>query len=157
MPSAPPPAVTPPPPPPPPGGAGGAAPGAPPGPPPRRYARGRPGYVVSVALHNLARLVNLGGRDFHRLATRAEVGLGPRWSDAAMYGFFPFALLAVVGAASPAARAAPRFLWFVPLAMATVVFVLASQRFRVPIDPFILLLGTAAVCWALGARDARRP
>jgi 4-amino-4-deoxy-L-arabinose transferase-like glycosyltransferase len=122
----------------------------------RRYARARPGYVVSVGGHNLARLVNLGGRDFHRLATRAEVGLGPRWSDAAMYGFFPFALLAVVGAASPAARAAPRFLWLVPLAMATVVFVLASQRFRVPIDPFILLLATAAVCWPLGARAARR-
>jgi hypothetical protein len=39
----------------------------------------------------------------------------------------------------------PPWIWLVPAAMATVVFVLASQRFRVPIDPFVILLASAAV------------
>jgi len=117
-----------------------------------RYAREHPGYVVTVAWQNLGRLLNLGGRDFHHLATFSEVRLGPRWSDLAMYGFFPFALLALAGACSPLARAAPRFVWLVPLAMASAVLISTTQRFRVPIDPFIVLLASAAVCWALRTR-----
>jgi hypothetical protein len=109
----------------------------------RRYAREHPGYVAEVAARNLARLFGLGGRDYHRLATFAETGLGSRWSDLAQYGFAPFALLAVLGLG--AVRRVPPWIWLVPAAMATVVFVLASQRFRVPIDPFVVLLASAAL------------
>jgi hypothetical protein len=115
------------------------------------YARDRPGYVADVAWRNSLRVLGLGGSDYNRQAMAAEFDLGPRWSDLVTYGGFPFALLAVVGCATAAARQTPRWVWAIPLLiLATSVIASATQRFRQPADPFLLMLG------ALGASAAVR-
>ncbi len=115
------------------------------------YALDRPGYVAEVAWRNSLRVLGLGGSDYNRQATAAEFDLGPRWNDLVTYGALPFALLAVAGCATAAARRAPRWVWAVPLLMlATCVLFSATQRFRLPADPFLVMLA------ALGLSAAKR-
>jgi hypothetical protein len=117
----------------------------------REYALERPGYVVEVGWRNSLRVLGVGGSDYNRQATAAELDLGPRWSDLVTYGALPFALLAAAGCATAAARGTPRWVWAVPLLMlATAVFVGATQRFRQPADPFVVMLA------ALGASATMR-
>ena len=81
--------------------------------------------------------------------------------------FWLLCLLALLGIFTRAARAAPRWIWAIPVLLAlTVVFVnVETPRFREPIDPFLLLLAGCAVDAALrglglfrgSARRARRP
>ena len=115
------------------------------------YALDRPGYVADVAWRNSLRVLGLGGSGYNRQATAAELDLGPGWSDLATYGAIPFALLAVAGCATAAARRTPRWVWAVPLLMlATVVLVGATQRFRLPADPFLVMLAALGASAALG-------
>jgi hypothetical protein len=122
----------------------------------RSYMADHPGYVVEVGARDLLRLFSVGGRDFHRLATVSEVGLGPGWSDVSQLGFLGFAILALGGAATRATGRIPLWIWLVPAVMATVVFILASQRFRTPIDPFVILLAAAGVVAAYGRATGDR-
>ena len=127
----------------------------------RRFALDNPGYLPTLALHNGLRLFNLGGADYGEAVARFDYGLGPRWAKLMTFGLFPFLTLALVGAALPAARRAPRWVWAVPLLMLSTVMVLATNRFRAPIDPFILVLAALALTRmadraGLRAWDARR-
>lgn len=115
------------------------------------YARDRPGYVAEVVWRNSLRVLGLGGSDYNHQAMAAEFDLGPRWSDLVTYGALPFALLALAGCATAAARGTPRWMWAIPLLiLATSVVASATQRFRLPADPFLLMLA------ALGAVAAVR-
>ena len=64
-----------------------------------------------------------------------------------MICFWVFALLAVVGATTRRARAAPLWLWAVPLLMylGVVFLVVETPRYRMAIDPFIVLLAALAL------------
>lgn len=122
-----------------------------------RYAGDHPGYLAKVAWHNSLRLLSLGGREFNEAVTGADLGLGPRWRGALDYGFAPFALLAVAGCLTAAARRAPPWLWLVPVLMlAGVVLINASPRFRAPADPFVAMLAALAISAGL-ARLRGRP
>ena len=102
-------------------------------------------------------MLGLGGSDFDRQATAAELDLGPSWSDVLTYSFFAFALLAVAGALTAAARSAPGWVWAIPVLMvAGVVAVSASQRFRLPADPFVVMLAALAISAALARFRGRR-
>ena len=59
-----------------------------------------------------------------------------------MICFWIFALLALFGATTRRARAAPLWLWTVPLLMylSVVFLVVETPRYRTAIDPFIVLL-----------------
>ena len=61
--------------------------------------------------------------------------------------FWVYALLALVGAFTRQARAAPLWLWAVPLLMylGVVFLVVETPRYRTAIDPFIVLLAALAV------------
>lgn len=121
------------------------------------YALDRPGYVAEVAWRNSLRVVGLGGSDYNRQATAAEFDLGPGWSDLVTYGAIPFALLAAAGCATAAARRTPRWVWAVPLLMlATCVLLSATQRFRQPADPFLVMLAALGASAILGRIAAGR-
>jgi 4-amino-4-deoxy-L-arabinose transferase-like glycosyltransferase len=123
----------------------------------REYALDRPGYVAGVAWRNSLRVLGLGGSDYNRQATAAELDLGSRWNDLFTYGALPFALLAAAGCATAAALRTPRWVWAVPLLMlATSVLASATQRFRQPADPFLLMLAALGLSAALGLIAARR-
>lgn len=54
-------------------------------------------------------------------------------------------VLALGGLLTRPARQVPRWLWLVPLCLATSVFVTGFIRFRAPIDPFLVMLAALAV------------
>jgi 4-amino-4-deoxy-L-arabinose transferase-like glycosyltransferase len=113
----------------------------------REFALDHPGYLPIVALHNTLRLFNLGGADYERTVAQFDYGLGPNWATLMTWGLFPFLALALAGAASPAARRTPLWFWAVPVLMLSTVMVLATNRFRAPIDPFILVLAALGLVW----------
>jgi 4-amino-4-deoxy-L-arabinose transferase-like glycosyltransferase len=123
----------------------------------REYAFERPGYVAEVGWRNLLRMLGLGGSAFNRQATAFELDLGPGWSDLMTYGFIPFALLAVAGCLTVAARRTPAWVWAIPLLMiAGTVLITASQRFRQPVDPFVVMLAALALSAARRRLTVRR-
>lgn len=110
-----------------------------------RYMADHPGYVAEVGGRNTWRLFGLPGPDWWEFSNRT-FSL-PRWTAyLGGIGFLAFALLAIAGATTRAARAAPRWLWLMPVLMLlSVVFVVGETRFRAPVDPFVVLLGALAV------------
>jgi 4-amino-4-deoxy-L-arabinose transferase-like glycosyltransferase len=110
-----------------------------------RYMRDHPGYVAQVGGRNLWRLSGAGGPGWWHFSGRT-LSL-PRWT-AVVSGaaFLLFLALAVAGAFTGAARAAPRWLWLMPaLMLLSVIFVVGETRFRAPVDPFVVLLGALAL------------
>ena len=121
-----------------------------------RYVLDHPTYPAVVAFWETVRGLDLGGRAWWR-HTASTVSIRAGWADRGVYCFWLFALLAVAGAFTRAARTAPRFVWAFPALMyASVVFlVIETPRYRTPLDPFIVLLAALALV-SLGRRVARR-
>jgi 4-amino-4-deoxy-L-arabinose transferase-like glycosyltransferase len=111
----------------------------------REFALDHAGYVPSVAWHNLRRLVNLGGTRYERIVAGQEYGLGHDWARLMVWSTIPLLILAAAGAFTAAARRAPLWVWALPVLFATTVFVLATNRHRAAIDPFLLMLAALAV------------
>jgi 4-amino-4-deoxy-L-arabinose transferase-like glycosyltransferase len=109
-----------------------------------RYAFDHPGYVAQVAFWTTVRGFDLDGLDWSR-HTASTVSIDEKWADRGVYCFWLFAVLALFGAFTRAARRAP---WFVFL-------VIETPRYRTPIDPFIVVLAALALV-AAGRRVARR-
>ncbi len=110
-----------------------------------QYAADHPGYVAQVLFWNTRRLLNLEGSGWWRY--QGWTMSLPRWSaDAAGYGFYVLALLALAGAFTRAARAAPVWLWLGPvLLFASVIFAGSAIRYRAPVEPFLALLAAFAL------------
>lgn len=116
----------------------------------REYITDHPTYVGKVVACNTLRLAYLEGlgcgewgygkRNFE---DEANVGTVP--VALAIGGFAIVALLAIGGATTALARAAPRALWLIPLGLATVVFVVAGNRLRAPMEPFMIMLAALAL------------
>jgi hypothetical protein len=109
------------------------------------YARDNPGYVGEVLLNNSLRLLNLQGASWWRY--QAWTMSLPRWAgDTAAVSFFLLLALAVAGAFTRAARAAPRWLWLCPvLLILAVIFAGSALRYRTPAEPFMALLAACAL------------
>lgn len=119
------------------------------------YVREHPGYVLGVAYRNTRTLLHLDGFESGRLGVTAGYGLPTRVADVAILGFYGLAALAIFGALTRRAREAPRFVWLAPILLfLSVVFVRGAIRFRIPIDPFLILLGAVAVVvlWTVAER-----
>jgi 4-amino-4-deoxy-L-arabinose transferase-like glycosyltransferase len=126
-----------------------------------RYIGDHPSYVAVVGFWNTLRMVDLDGQRRWR-ATAATITVDSRWADRGVRCFWLFALLALAGAATRAARRTPLFVWAIPvLLFASVVFLaVETPRYRTALDPFVVLLAAVAVATALrvGAeRVGRRP
>jgi hypothetical protein len=133
------------------------------------YIGAHPGAPLSAGFHNTLRMFELeGGFAWH--ASAAAVGLHGNVAHTGVIAFWVLCLLALAGVFTSAARAAPRWIWWLPLLYAlSIVFInVETPRFREPIDPFLILLAACAVAtlleriWDLGLRRApvrrnRRP
>jgi 4-amino-4-deoxy-L-arabinose transferase-like glycosyltransferase len=121
-----------------------------------RYAFDHPGYVAEVAFWTTVRGLDLDGLDWAR-HTASTVSIEPKWADRGVYCFWLFAVVAVAGAFTAAARRAPWFVWAFPMLMylSVVFLVIETPRYRTPIDPFIVVLAALALV-AAGRRLARR-
>ena len=121
----------------------------------REHLGGHPESPLAVAFWNSVRLLHLHQLEYS-IASARSIGVR-RWpATAAILGFYPLALLALAGAFTRRARAAPRFLWAIPVLLWAVVFVGGFLRYRTPVDAFLVLLAAAALAAGLDRLDARR-
>ncbi|HJS93160.1 MAG TPA: glycosyltransferase family 39 protein [Solirubrobacteraceae bacterium] len=113
------------------------------------YISDHPLAPLSVGYDNTLRLLELGGT-FAWKATAASISLPLGVARDGVIGFWIVGLLALAGALSRAARAAPKWVWGVPLllALSVVLVNVESPRFRAPIDPFLILLAAAGLASA---------
>lgn len=120
------------------------------------YMADRPGYVAEVGARNGWRLPGLAGPDWWQFSGRT-LSL-PGWTaDVSGIAFLAVLALAIAGAFTRAARAAPRWLWLMPVLMLlSVMFVVGETRFRAPADPFVVLLAALALTAAWDRSAARR-
>jgi 4-amino-4-deoxy-L-arabinose transferase-like glycosyltransferase len=111
-----------------------------------RFIRAHPGYVLTVAYWATRRMLDLAGIHWS-VHTASTISVPRGWAIAGVICFWLYALLAVFGAFTRRARAAPLWLWAVPLLMylGVVFLVVETPRYRTAIDPFIVLLAALAV------------
>jgi hypothetical protein len=113
------------------------------------YVGHHPFSPIEVAYRNTLRLFELEG-PYAWHASALAIGLSvsdARWGVGALW---LLCLFAIAGAFTPVARAAPRWIWGIPLLLLlSIVFVNAeTPRFREPIDPFLLMLAACALATA---------
>ncbi len=110
------------------------------------YVGDHPLAPLAVAYHNTRRLLELEG-SFAWRASNYNIGVPRTTARLGVLCFWLILLLAVAGAFTRTARAAPRWLWLAPLLLyLSVVFVNGeTPRFRAPIDPFLIMLAACAV------------
>lgn len=100
-----------------------------------------PLYILEVGYHNARRLFHLDGLDWGRRSVAGTTGFGRSAADLATLSFLLCAGLALVGGWTRDARIAPVFIWMMPtFLLLSVVFVRGVTRFRIPADPFLILL-----------------
>ena len=120
------------------------------------YAGDHPGYVAQVVWWNLRRMFDAAGLEWVRIElSLAALPRGLAWFELA--GFWLVAALALAGALGAAARAAPRWVWGVPLVMVLTVPVVGYFRLRAPIDPFLAILAALGALALLDRVRARAP
>lgn len=121
------------------------------------YVRQNPGYPAEVALVNGLRALNLQGPEVERYLAPFE-GYPEDLATASVYAFWVLAAIALAGAFTRAARAAPRALWLLALVLGfSSVLFLGLTRYRAPADPYLILLATAALMALRRRRDAALP
>jgi 4-amino-4-deoxy-L-arabinose transferase-like glycosyltransferase len=115
------------------------------------YIKEHPGSVVKTAFWTTRRMLDLGGMDWS-IHTASTISVGKRVAVLGVICFWIYFLLALVGAFDVRARAAPLWVWVVPLLMylSVVFLVVETPRYRTAIDPFIVLLAALAVTRAYG-------
>jgi 4-amino-4-deoxy-L-arabinose transferase-like glycosyltransferase len=122
----------------------------------RHYIQHHPAAPPAAAYHNTRRLLEIEG-SFAWRAAAYDIGISGGTAKIGVVSFWLVLLLAIAGAVTRLARAAPRWLWAVPiLYYLSVVFVNAeTPRFRAPIDPFLIMLAACAIAsaWAWVSRQ----
>jgi 4-amino-4-deoxy-L-arabinose transferase-like glycosyltransferase len=115
------------------------------------YISNHPLAPLDVAYHNTLRLFELEGT-FAWQASASAISLADNTARVGIASFWLMCLLALAGAFTRLARAAPKWIWWVPILMAlTVVLVnVETPRFREPVDPFLILLAAAGAATAVG-------
>lgn len=120
------------------------------------YIRRRPSSIAEVGFWNSVRMLELAG--FKRAReTAATISIGPAWGTAGVIAFWLLLVLAIAGAWTRRARAAPRWLWLVPVLLAaSVIFItLETPRYRTGVEPFVVLLAALALCAGAERRERR--
>jgi 4-amino-4-deoxy-L-arabinose transferase-like glycosyltransferase len=117
-----------------------------------RYIGRHPAAPFAVLYHNTRRLLELGG-SFAWEASASSIDLPDSTARIGVFSFWVLCLLALAGIFTPIARRAPWWLWLVPVLLWLSVALVNAEtpRFREPIDPFLILLGSCALAQALGA------
>jgi hypothetical protein len=110
------------------------------------YIKAHPSSVAKTAYWTSRRMLELGGIHWS-IHTASTISIGKTVAVLGVICFWIYALLAVIGAFDRRARAAPLWVWAVPLLMylSVVFLVVETPRYRTAIDPFIVLLAALAV------------
>lgn len=108
-----------------------------------------PAYALRVAALNTLRMLDLTGFDHAENVVKFN-GIGPRVADIGVVAWYLLAGLALAGALTTLARRAPWWLWtFPPIYLLSVVFIADSaSRYRLPIDPLVIMLAACAIVTA---------
>lgn len=114
-----------------------------------------PVYPLSVGWHNMARLLHLGGDEFEAFQA-ADRNLTAKEADIGRFSFYVLALMAFGGAITPIARRAPWPIWLIPVSFAAVSLAQGMVRYRVPMDPYFVLLAACLVASILVRTDQAR-
>jgi 4-amino-4-deoxy-L-arabinose transferase-like glycosyltransferase len=111
-----------------------------------RYVREHPGYVAKVGLWSTLRMLDLASLQWSR-HTASTISVSAHWAVAGVVCFWLFALLALAGAFTRAARRTPWFVWAMPLLLylGVVFLVVETPRYRTGIDPFLVMLAALAL------------
>ena len=113
----------------------------------REFIEDDPGYVGRVAYWNVRRALHLvpGPFAFERLVW-ADYDVGRGLSDASVVAFWLLAMAALAGVATGVARRVPWWVWAVPvLLIVPALFIATTMRYRLPADPFLLVVAAGAV------------
>ncbi len=110
------------------------------------YISAHPGAPFAVAFDNTKRMLELEGTYAWKASADA---LNIHLSEAriGVVAFWALGILALLGLATRVARAAPRWLWALPIlyAVSIVLVNVETPRFREPIDAFVVLLAACAL------------
>ena len=120
------------------------------------YIGDHPLAPFAVIYHNTLRMLELEG-SFAWRASAAAIDLPAQTAEIGVIGFWVLCALALTGAFTAAARAAPRWIWAVPLLfwLSVAIVNVETPRFREPIDPFLILLAACALAAALTSARTR--
>ncbi len=122
------------------------------------YIGAHPLSPLEASFHNMLQLLELEGSYAWESST-ASIGVQRGLARIGVLSFWAVLILAVLGALTSYARRAPRWIWLVPiLFLLSTVWVRAeTPRYRLPIDPFLVLLAACALTWcAMRLRDLVR-
>jgi 4-amino-4-deoxy-L-arabinose transferase-like glycosyltransferase len=122
------------------------------------YIAKHPGAPLTVAFHNTLRLFELEGT-FAWHASASAILLPLDVARDGVIGFWIVCVLALGGAFSRPVRAAPKWVWAVPLLLAVSVVLVnvETPRFRAPVDPFLILIAAAGLAAAAVRLRNRAP
>ena len=111
-----------------------------------RYIDAHPLSLVQATFDNTRRLLELDG-SLEWKSSAASISITTGTARIGVLSFWAVAILAVVGALTSYARAAPRWLWLAPLVMfLSVIWVrMETPRFREPLEPFFVLLAACTI------------
>jgi 4-amino-4-deoxy-L-arabinose transferase-like glycosyltransferase len=120
------------------------------------YIDAHPLSPLAAAWHNTVRMFELEG-SYAWHASALAIGLHPKVARTGVVAFWLVCLLALAGVFTRAARAAPKWLWTIPVlfALSVVLINVETPRFREPIDPFLVMLAGCAVAAAVRAAAQR--
>jgi hypothetical protein len=110
------------------------------------FIEAHPGYVLKVMWWDTRRAVDLASWKWS-LHTASTISVSPGWAGAGVVCFWIFALLALAGACTAAARRTPWWVWAMPalVYLGVVAMVFETPRYRTGIDPFVVMLAALAV------------
>jgi hypothetical protein len=111
----------------------------------RRYVVAHPVSILRTTFWSLLRMLNLDGVGLERIAARGDAY--PVWlAVLSVYAFWVLALAAIAGACTRLARAPGFWFWGCALAMFLIALpVIGTTRYRVPVDPWVVLLAALAL------------
>lgn len=120
-----------------------------------QYAREHPGYALAAVPRNLARAFGLTGPGWERL-TDPAAGIGTGAATVSWLGFVAVLLLAIGGLATRRAHVPPALVAGAALLALSFAITQGEPRFRVLLDPLILLLAGMALANLARDQDLRR-
>lgn len=111
----------------------------------RHFIADDPAYVLRAGWWNTIYMLNLHDHYLEHVSAH-DFGVPDGLVDPEIYAFYLVGLLALAGAFTPLARRVPGFVWLVPASVfLSAMFISGLTRYRVPADPFVILLAAIAV------------
>lgn len=115
------------------------------------YIISHPQSVLKTGAYNTLRLLSLDGilgidtKMQSPVNYEGEEYVGGVVADLGVIGFFAVLILAILGVFTTTARSIPWAVWSLPVLLATTVFIESGNRFRLVIDPFLIILAVCAL------------